>query len=184
VIRSSKTPVYFPLVFAGVVLGALPSACSAGYQSLYEGDVRFEHCYRLDEEPSASRDSKRGCWQEWSRSYTYGQTRDRVEYALGRVRVLGKSDNEGHPHAAKVPPIACPMPTSAFVTPPHTLGVDAAAPGAPMRDGDGDGGAIAPGADCSSACSRSWDSCGKSCSAPTCTSRCDEIYRSCMRGCF
>jgi len=31
--------------------GASIGACAASYQSIYEGDIRFEHCYRVDEDP-------------------------------------------------------------------------------------------------------------------------------------
>lgn len=36
---------------------------------------------------------RRACWEEWSAYYTYGQTRDRVEYAAMRRRQLGQTSN-------------------------------------------------------------------------------------------
>src|SRR5256885_140800 len=35
------------------------TSCSLTYQSVYEGDVRFEHCYRLDDEQIG-----RAAWRE------------------------------------------------------------------------------------------------------------------------
>lgn len=178
-------------------------ACTASYQSLYEGDVRFEHCYKLDEERTAPVRDKQSCWQEWSRLYTYGQTRDRIEYALARGRALAHpgenaSDLDAGAPLRPAPPIACPMPTSAFVAPPQTLSPDAgvdAAGGA----GHGSAGALgdsgpssgerptlasAPGATCSGGCAKSWLSCADACHKPGCQTKCDESYRACMRGCF
>src|SRR4051812_43678576 len=64
------------------------TSCSVTYQSIYENDVRFEHCYRLDEERAVPIEQKRACWQAWGRSSTYGQSRDRIEYARARDRAL------------------------------------------------------------------------------------------------
>ena len=96
--------------------------CRVPYHSLYEADVRFEHCYRLDEEHSIPLERKRQCWSEWGQKYTYGQTRDRIEYAAARDRALTQAKAAGEvtaPHRASSSSnaIACPMPTSAFAPP-------------------------------------------------------------------
>ena len=85
----------FGLVVAGIVgaagtagVSVSMSACGASYQAVYEGEVRFEHCYRLDEEPGIPPDQVRMCWKDWAQHYTFGQTRDRLEYALRRQREL------------------------------------------------------------------------------------------------
>ena len=75
------------LLLAGFV-AVSEAGCGASYQSLYEGEVRFEHCYRLDEEQGMPPGQRRACWHDWSMHYTYGQTRDRLEYALRRQREL------------------------------------------------------------------------------------------------
>ena len=68
-------------------LGALGVvACGPSFQVVYEGDARFEHCYALDETPQISMQEKSDCWSTWIRSYTNGQTRNRVDYAAMRAK--------------------------------------------------------------------------------------------------
>src|SRR5690349_4487799 len=76
----------FVLPFALAVAG-----CGPSFQALYEGDARFEHCYALDESGTASMRQKSDCWRDWTLRYTYGQTRDRVEYAAARYRALTRA---------------------------------------------------------------------------------------------
>ena len=68
-------------VFTGVV------ACGPSFQAVYECDVHFEHCYALDES-GASVEAKKECWRDWLHGYTYGQSRDRVEYGGTRYSEL------------------------------------------------------------------------------------------------
>lgn len=97
--------------------GALASGCGASVSSIYEGDVRFEHCMALDARPAVTAPQRRQCWIEWVRYYTYGQTQDRVEYAVahasGSERVAKESDS--------APILAAPEPTSAFAPPPMMI---------------------------------------------------------------
>jgi len=117
-------------VLGGVVVAL---GCGPGFQAIYEGDARFEHCYALDENPSASMTAKGECWRDWMDHYTYGQTRDRVAYAAARTRamsrihdlptdeaLMGAAPGE-IPHSG----ITAPAPTSAFAPPPKTLDLDA-----------------------------------------------------------
>ena len=144
--------------------------CTASYRNAYDGDVRFEHCYRLDEEQNIAPDQKRGCWQKWNRESTFGQPRDRIEYALARERALTAGRPQtGARHTAAG---ASPMPTSAFAPPPQTLARDAGVV------------ASAPGAYCGAGCGKDWIDCGQSCNGAACQSGCDERYRTCMRRCF
>lgn len=179
------------------LLVALFAACSLTYQSVYEGDVRFEHCYRLDDERQVPIADKRQCWRDWSQKYTYGQKRDRVEYALGRERTLAQAQTSGErsaPPGTNANPgnaNASPQPTSAFAPPPSTM----------TRDAGPDDGArpplvaslvqsanapppLAPGATCGGTCGKTWVECGRQCKGAACQSSCDERYRSCMRSCF
>ncbi|HKQ70127.1 MAG TPA: hypothetical protein VJT73_12350 [Polyangiaceae bacterium] len=182
------------------VFASGPLACSLSYQSVYESDVRFEHCYRLDEERQVPIAQKRTCWRAWVAKHTYGQTRDRVEYALERDRTLERAEASGERSAppgaagAKLP-IASPQPTSAFVSPPQTMASahDAGAPDADrsptvaalIESAAGAFSTGAPGATCGGACGRAWAACGEPCkSANPCQSTCDEHYRVCMRRCF
>src|SRR5664279_5049259 len=63
-------------------------ACGPSVQSINEGNVRFEHCYRLDLEVDAAPTHREACWKEWLGLYTYGQPRDRIEYARKRARAF------------------------------------------------------------------------------------------------
>jgi hypothetical protein len=168
------------------------------YPSAYEGEVRFEHCYRLDEQFAEAPEVRRRCWHDWIRSYTYGQSRDRVDYAVRRERALADAQANGT-HAppanttvdpARVAGQGSPVPTSAFASPPPTLPHDAgtddaalasavaltAAPDPPEHS--------APGAACARSCWSSWLQCGQRCKGNACQSSCNTRYRACMRRCF
>jgi hypothetical protein len=83
----------FTMLAAGcAVLGA--SSCGPSVQSIYEGNVRFEHCYRLDLDLEIVPTHRRHCWEQWLESYRYGQPRDRVEYARRRLRLFASGDFE------------------------------------------------------------------------------------------
>ncbi len=172
------------------------AACSLTYQSVYEGDVRFEHCYRLDEERQVSIGDKLRCWHDWCEKYTYGQTRDRIEYALTRERTLGQARASGERNAppgvfTPVAANASPQPTNAFAPPPPTMTQDAGAADADRRAAVA---ALAqpastplpaaPGASCGVTCGKTWGQCGQECKASSCQASCDERYRNCMRACF
>jgi hypothetical protein len=104
-------------------------ACGPSYQALYEGDARFEHCYALEETGAATMGQKRDCWHDWTHRYTYGQTRDRVEYAYARYNALSRAPQtptdeammEAAPGEGRSSAIAAPAPTSAFAPPPKVL---------------------------------------------------------------
>jgi len=72
----------------GMVWGAGAIACGPSYQALYEGDARFEHCYAIDDTPTVPMEQKSDCWTQWMKDYTYGQTRNRVDYAAMRAKAL------------------------------------------------------------------------------------------------
>jgi hypothetical protein len=95
------------------------------YQSVYEGDVRFEHCYRVDEERNVAITEKLQCWRDWSQRFHYGQSRDRISYALGRERTLSQALAAGQraaPHAAAEPQHgALTQPKNLYVPTPPTL---------------------------------------------------------------
>ena len=85
------------VIVAAVVFGPWLSGCGASIQSLYEGDVRFEHCMALDAEPGVKAVFRRACWTEWLTFYTYGQTRDRVTFARKRVKQLSPVSEPARP---------------------------------------------------------------------------------------
>jgi hypothetical protein len=180
------------LAFAGLVCSSLV-ACGASINAIYEGDVRFEHCMSLDDSAEIKPKIRTACWDEWLKFYTFGQTRDRIEYAKSRMRQLKGGDDliqpelhAGHSH----PTEAVPEPTTALAPPPMMLVVDA---GAAPVDKPADDSQKPPGAECSDNCGATWTKCKKECVTPmcnrqTCISKCEKSctdeHASCMRGCF
>jgi hypothetical protein len=165
-----------------------PVACGPSFQAVYECDVRFEHCYALDQGVGGG-DTKKACWREWLKGYTFGQSRDRIEYAGTRLSELSldstlPSVDRSDARSAHVRSVA-PVPTNAFAPPPnmveHAIAEPApssastvAAHAAPPR---------APGEDCTESCVERWKSCRESCKDGACTA-CDKAYRGCVPGCF
>lgn len=76
-----------PIVAAGLAAG-----CGPSFEAIQEGDLRFAHCDRLDLDPKISASHRLHCWREWRRVYTYGQTRDRIEYAQRRIAEVISGD--------------------------------------------------------------------------------------------
>lgn len=111
---------------------SLAAGCTPRYQSLYDGDVRFEHCYRVDEERQVAIIDKLQCWQDWNRHYSYGQSRDRIGYASARERTLGQALAAGEkavPRGAASESMGTlPQPMTAYAPPPPTM-TFAGAPG-------------------------------------------------------
>src|SRR6187402_3892420 len=89
------------------------TGCGPSFEAIQEGDLRFVHCDRLDLDPNIAPSHRLHCWREWRRMYTYGQTRDRVEYAQRRIAEVVSGDTE--------PPFQLPS------------GADAVARHTPMR---------------------------------------------------
>lgn len=190
------------VVFAAASVGAF--ACGPSFQAVHDGEARFEHCYALDERPNEPLARKADCWDDWAKHYTYGQTRDRVQYAMQRARALSQVPNlptdeammsaapgEGVRNAA-----AAPAPTSAFAPPPKTMeaadagnGVDAAAPGNGRDGRDGHDGAgnepsvPKPAAlSCADDCESTWINCRTQCRTKKCD-ECERTYKGCLRKC-
>jgi hypothetical protein len=169
---------------------AAASACGASLNAVYEGDVRFEHCMALDSRTDVKPTIRRACWEEWVRFYTFGQTRDRVEYATLRQKQLSKAsdfdEGEWVPRSGREPS-AVPEPTSALAPPPMMLVADAGTPTetdastqAPRPPEAGP----PPAADCTAECEESWTFCRQECKSPACEKGCAGKYKGCMRRCF
>jgi hypothetical protein len=167
------------------------------YPSAYEGEVRFEHCYRLDEARTEFQEVRRRCWADWIHSFTYGQSRDRIDYATRRERALAQAQSNGEsapPASAAADPartrgVSSPIPTSALAPPPPTVsqdaGTNAATSPALALTASNDGTRrAAPGALCAGSCGQGWIECGQGCKVVGCQSGCDNRYRNCMRACF
>ena len=179
--------VWVMLLGAGVL-----SACGASIQAVYEGDVRFEHCMALDSRPEVKPTIRRACWDEWLRFYTFGQNRDRVEYARVRINQLHMASDfhEGDGQAAKRTAAAAPEPTSALAPPPMTLtSGDAGAPkpatdgGAPRSD-EHQADKTPPASACATQCEDAWNVCKRDCKTPGCDKACTAKYKRCMRKCY
>ena len=165
-------------------------ACGPSFQAVYEGDVRFEHCYALDQSP-AHVDAQEGVLAGWLHDYTYGQSRDRVEYARPALqRAVARptlpSEDTQVKHARIM---ASPVPTSAFAPPPSLAehvtaesSASAATSKPPPREA-AVAAARAPGEECSEGCSGYWKTCKAGCKGATCEA-CDRAYKLCVPGCF
>jgi hypothetical protein len=188
-----------------VALALLGSAaCGPSFQAIYEGNARFEHCYALEERQEKPVTEKAECWHDWSERYTYGQTRDRIQYAIARYVALSQSANvptdEAMMMAApgvtpRVSTITAPAPTNAFAPPPKVLEGDAEPPrplekprvvGTPETPPAAPPPTPLPSADCSATCNEGYRGCAGTCvdAGPTKCAACDKTYRACMRGCF
>jgi hypothetical protein len=180
-----------------LVLGVGSLSCGASIQAVYEGNVRFEHCMALDSRPEIKPTIRRACWEEWVKFYTFGQTRDRVEYARQRrQQLVGASDfDEGEWSPLKQHPgeaAAVPEPTSAAAPPPMMLQVD----GGSVVDAGSRDAAVATSssatpdakppsnAECTAACDSEWTLCQHECRAPNCEKGCQAKYKKCMKRCF
>jgi hypothetical protein len=162
----------------GVLAAAGMAACGPSFQAVYECDVHFEHCYALDES-NASVDAKKECWRDWLHGYTYGQSRDRVEYGGTRFSQLSLDPtlpSEDVSSSQSKHTVAGPVPTSAFAPPPNVIDGHAGTTAVASA-------AHAPGADCSDGCAQRWTACRSQCTQSGCDA-CDQSYRSCMPGCF
>jgi hypothetical protein len=139
-------------------------------------------------------DAKKGCWRDWLHGFTYGQPRDRVEYAATRFSELSldptlpNEDVRSDKPRRRERAISAPVPTNAFAPPPNVSeGHTAAEPSAsgaraqeiPIRDSM----THAPGADCADSCAQKWNACRTGCKERACEA-CDKTYRACMPGCF
>jgi hypothetical protein len=119
-------PLRFRWALLALVTFCAAGSCGPSVQSIYEGNVRFEHCYRLDLEVDTAPTHRRACWSEWLSRYTYGQPRDRIEYARRRMHAFSNGDadrpsldiGEAKKTEARQFYLVVPAPTSAHAPPP------------------------------------------------------------------
>ena len=182
-----------------VVAGVL--GCGPSVQSIYEGSVRFEHCYRLDLELDVATTHREACWKNWLERYTYGQSRDRLEYARRRVRAFAAGDTDrpqlkiggGDEQETRQFYLVVPAPTSVHASPPP-IATRVNLPGeAPTSDSPSSTPSAksaakpTPGEDCAAACRGAYSSCSDACAADaksTACKSCDPDYKKCMQRCF
>lgn len=198
------------LLSASLLVVASAPGCGPSFQAVHDGEARFEHCYAIDETPSLPLEKKAECWNDWIKHYTYGQTRDRVQYAGERYqalsRVPGLPTDEAMMSAApgegvSTHTVAAPSPTNAFAPPPKTSdnneGVDAGpTTGANANGNSGSSSSSgsagqkpvkpapapqSPVASCASECETIWTSCRGSCTKAC--DECDRAYKACLKKC-
>lgn len=178
-----------------IALAAAALACGPSFQMVYEGDARFEHCYALEDTANASMTDKAECWREWTQHHTYGQTRDRVEYAASRFRALTTPNMPTDEAMMAAAPgvvdtgnqLVAPAPTSAFAPPPVTTAgatTNAAASAAPAISSvpvapthTAPAAPRPPAADCLDGCTAQWQSCSDA------KPKCEKSYDKCASEC-
>jgi hypothetical protein len=159
-------------------------ACGASIRGTYESDVRFEHCMALDARPDVKPTIRRACWEEWVSFYTFGQTRDRIEYAHLRAKQLGAASDFDEGARPTVAAVAAPDPTSAIAPPPLVMATTDGGPPAPP-----DGGTPAPTdtgtfGRCTDECDKGLETCRKTCKAtPPCEQACSARRKRCRGRC-
>jgi hypothetical protein len=202
----------FVVPAAALLLGpVLTASCGPSVQSIYEGDVRFEHCYRLDLELDVATTHRQACWTTWLDRYTYGQSRDRLEYARRRVRAFASGDVDRpalrvgqnqeqdtrqfylvvpQPTSVHAPPPPIATRVNAVVEPPASASAEPSKSSPTISNSAEAAKPIdkpAPGEDCASACKSAFSSCNEACEAAAksaaCKS-CDPDYKKCMGRCF
>jgi hypothetical protein len=180
------------LLLAAIFAAGTAISCGASIQAVYEGDVRFEHCMALDSRPDVQQPRRKACWEEWTQFYTFGQTRDRIDYASKREKQLEKTSDDDALAPTNAPAATVPEPTSALAPPPMMLitdgggdgSADASADGSLDDAGDAGDAARPPGAECSAACEQTWNLCRKDCKTATCDKTCGARYTRCEKRCF
>jgi len=177
----------------------LALACGPSVQSIYEGNIRFEHCYRLDLDLNIVPTHREACWKQWLTSYTYGQPRDRIEYARRRLRAFSAGDisrptldasQQRSQHREFY--LVVPEPTSVRAPPPAIAPPVSSASGGPAEPAPAPiPSAEAPGAACVAKCQDAFRSCEGACQSdagvvpPTAACKsCRPDYKRCAKRCF
>ena len=173
-------------------IGLSAFACGPSVSSIYEGNIRFEHCYRLDLDPSIAPSHREACWREWASRYTYGQTRDRLDYSRRRIAQLVAGDTSrlsldldapaAHPAPSAteaVAPISPRKPPPPTITTMAPRGSEAAPPPRPPQ----------PENRCVKQCAEVLNTCKRKCpvrpdAQDVPCEPCAGDYRTCMRRCF
>jgi hypothetical protein len=158
-------------------------SCGPSFEAVYEGNVRFEHCYRLDHDEEIASSHRDYCWTQWVQTYTYGQPQDRVEYAKRRIRVLrGEPPPSAPRDRSQVQAPASAMESASVATDPPPVALDTAQDVGEARKSLNE---EVPGDDCATRCRSALSQCRKGCqTAPKGCAPCEPDYNSCMRRCF
>ena len=201
--RFRPPPLRFRWAIVSLLVLLAAGACGPSVQSIYEGNVRFEHCYRLDLEVDTAPTHRHACWSEWLNLYTYGQPRDRIEYARRREHSFANGDiarptleiGDDKKAEARQFYLVVPAPTSVHAPPPPIAtrwygdaGTAPAAASSPTTEQV----AVptpAPEDQCAGECRDKLSICQRTCTpkgakpTPACKI-CDSDYKLCMKRCF
>ncbi len=170
---------------------SLAAACGPSIKNIVESDMRFEHCYRIDDDPTTPLDAKRTCWRDWTARYTRGQERSRVQYAKERVRVLDDAVTSGVGSGVAAPTtgasnVASPSPENPYAPPPSIA--PSAKPTEKSGEKSGEKSAMSATPTwqpCSDGCTKTWRSCVEPCGTlAACVIACDVNFKGCMKTCL
>jgi hypothetical protein len=138
----------------------------------------------LDARPDVKPTLRRACWEEWVSFYTFGQTRDRIDYAHLRAKQLGAASDYDEGDITPASTAAAPDPTSAIAPPPMMISAvsDGGAPdaSAPREEGDEN---ISARARCIAVCQQGLDACHRLCKGPACDKACSARRERCAARC-
>jgi len=142
--------------------------CGPNVQMIYEGSVRFEHCYRLDLDASIAPSHRRACWRDWLSRHTYGQSGDRLAHARQRLDELSRGNEATLPLLADAgvekTQVSAPVPMPSNIhsaPPPKAPDVRSALPPAPSASTASK--PVLPEVQCASDCQKQWDDCSPGC---------------------
>jgi hypothetical protein len=174
----------FPVLWRGILTQVVLLGCGPSFETIQEGDLRFAHCDRLDLDRHISASHRLHCWREWQRVYTYGQTRDRVEYAKRRIAEVASGDPDPPfelPSGASRPPDARTpgTPNPVHSPPPAVVPLAGGEPAQPERAADANDG---PG--CRSQCEAEHTACAPGCETQaTGCKGCESARTLCLDNC-
>ena len=175
---------FFSVLRAGLLAQVVLVGCGPSFETIQEGDLRFAHCDRLDLDRRISASHRLHCWREWQRVYTYGQTRDRVEYAKRRIAEVASGDPDppfelptGH---GRRPDALSPVtPDPVHSPPPAIVPLASGESALPDRADEGKHG---PG--CRSRCEAEHTVCAPGCETqPTGCKNCESAFGLCLDNC-
>lgn len=157
----------------------LLQGCGPSFEAIQEGDLRFAHCDRLDMDSNIAASHRLHCWREWRRVYTYGQTRDRVEYAQRRIAEVVSGDidppfdlpsGEVRDSRTKPPPAAPSVPAAPVEAAAAPTSEVARAPELPAQ--------------CRARCATEHEACAPGCETlPTGCQPCESTFEGCIEQC-
>lgn len=182
-LASTRLAPVIPRALLSAALSLSSLGCGPSFEAIQEGDLRFAHCDRLDLDPKIAPSHRLHCWREWRRVYTYGQTRDRVEYAQRRIAEVVSGDADPPfllPDGTRTGRHSGPLAPSQVHSSPPAVVPFSAAEHSPSRDGD----PVGLASTCRSQCAVVHSQCAPGCeSQPTGCTECESSFQACLGNC-